>query len=331
MDIKSVLVTGGAGFIGSHLVDKYLELGMDVYVLDDFSSGNWKNIPHFSTNHLHVRPGSVLNKKIVCKLCSEVDLVEHLAAGLEVYKGIKNTLAEAKQNILGTINVLEGARKAKVKKFHYASSGGVYGQNYTQLEETDIPKPHWPYGVSKLAGEQYVMQYNRLYGLNTTCFRYSIVYGPREWYGRVLTMFINRVLHNKPPVIFGSGTQIRDFIYVSDVLTAHINDLEYGVPGEVYNISSSQPTSIKDLAYLVTQAMHTNLTPVYDDIPEGTASKYQPERIRLVGELDYFVLNNTKARQLLEWQPKVPLKNGIIKEIDWVEGHLNRWQTKPRV
>jgi UDP-glucose 4-epimerase len=334
---KNILVTGGAGFIGSHLVDKYLENEAGkVVVFDDFSTGSMKNIEHLEQRKVTVVKGSILDAKLLDQTVKkeEVDIIDHEAAELEVYTGIRNSLRDARINIFGTLNVLNTALRNRVEKLLFASSGAVYGEaEYLPVDEKHPLNPHWPYGVSKLSGERYSVQYYRLYGLDTTSFRYSIVYGPREWYGRVLTMFIKRIfMENKPPVVFGNGDQVRDFVNVTDLVRAHVKAIENPkASGEVFNLSSGISVSIKQLAETLIRLSGKKLKTIFDDPSEGKASKFQPERVRLKGELRRFVLSNDKAKEMLDWSPSTDFKNGVSKEVEWLKQHQERWKVKPRV
>jgi UDP-glucose 4-epimerase len=334
---STILITGGAGFIGSHLADEYLEKeARRVIVFDDFSTGSMKNLDHLKREKLTVVKGSILDAKLLSQTVKkeEVDIVDHEAAELEVYTGIRNSLRDARINIFGTLNVLNTALKNGVGKVLFASSGAVYGEaEYVPVNENHPLTPHWPYGVSKLSGERYCVQYYRLYGLDTTSFRYSIVYGPREWYGRVLTMFIKRIfLENKPPVVFGNGEQVRDFVYVKDLVKAHVKAVENSkASGEVFNLSSGKGISIKELAETLIKLSGKNLKTIFDDPCEGKASEFQPERVRLKGELRRFVLGNDKAREMLDWQSSTDFERGILKEVEWLKHNQERWKVKPRV
>ncbi|MEJ5326837.1 MAG: GDP-mannose 4,6-dehydratase [Candidatus Bathyarchaeia archaeon] len=333
----NVLITGGAGFIGSHLVDEYLKNGANkVVVYDDFSTGTTKNLEHINDSRLIVTNGSILDKNRLYNILrdAKINIIDHQAAELEVYRGITDSEADAYTNILGTLNVLNAALKNKVEKVLFASSGAVYGEAKSLPIDEDHPlEPHWPYGVSKLSAEKYVLQYHKLFGLNTTAFRYGIVYGPREWFGRVLTMFIKRIfLENKSPVVFGDGAQTRDYVYVGDVVRAHILAIKnFSADGQVFNISSGRGISIGNLAKLLVEMSGKNLEIIYDNPEEGTASSFQPERIRLSGELKNFILDHRKAQKVLGWAPITELKDGLIKEIDWILKNSERWKTKPRV
>jgi UDP-glucose 4-epimerase len=334
---KYVLITGGAGFIGSHLVEEYLtnEAGK-VVVYDDFSTGTMENLNEIRDERLKIVKGSILDAATLNNVVQKekINIIDHLAAELEVYTGIKDTEKDASINILGTLNVLNIALKNKVEKVLFASSGAVYGEaKYLPIDEEHPLEPHWPYGVSKLSAERYVIQYHKLFGLNTTAFRYGIVYGPREWFGRVLTMFIKRIfLENKPPVVFGEGLQNRDFVYVKDIARAHMLSIEKPeATGKVFNLGSEKGISIRELAIMLVKMANKKLDIVYDNPQEGSASRFQPERIRLQGELKNFVLNCRKAKKVLEWSPQTDFADGLAKEVEWILKFPRRWSGKPRV
>ncbi|MEM2971961.1 MAG: GDP-mannose 4,6-dehydratase [Candidatus Bathyarchaeia archaeon] len=335
---KRVLITGGAGFIGSHLVEEYLVNDAEkVVVYDDFSTGNMENLSEVKGDkRLKIVERSILDVATLHDVVQkeQINIIDHIAAELEVYTGIKDTEKDARINILGTLNVLNIALKNNVEKVLFASSGAVYGEaKYLPIDENHPLEPHWPYGVSKLSAERYVMQYYKLFGLNTTAFRYGIVYGPREWFGRVLTMFIKRIfLENKPPVVFGDGLQTRDFVYVKDIAKAHILALEKPeTAGEVFNLGSGKGISIKELATVLVEMADRKLDIIYDNPPEGSASRFQPERIRLQGELKNFVLDCRKAKEILGWTPQTDFTDGLAEEIAWILKFPKRWSGKPRV
>jgi len=295
-----------------------------------------ENLDDMRDERLKIVKGSILDfaqlNMIVKK--EKIDIIDHLAAELEVYTGIKDAERDAKINILGTLNILNAALRNHVEKVLFASSGAVYGQaKYLPIDEEHPLEPHWPYGVSKLAAERYVLQYNKLFGLNTTAFRYSIVYGPKEWFGRVLTMFIKRIfLENKPPVVFGDGSQTRDFVYVKDVVKAHMLAIErQESAGKVFNIGSGEGVSVKELANMLVKASNKGFDIIYDNPKEGSASHFQPERIRLQGELVNFILDCSKAEEILGWRPQTDFNKGVTKEIEWILKFPKRWAGKPRV
>jgi UDP-glucose 4-epimerase len=339
MDVqnKNVLITGGAGFIGSHLVEEYLANGAaKVVVFDDFSTGTKENLQHIKDERLKIVKGSILQTSELNGTVKKekIQIIDHLAAELEVYTGIRDTEKDARINITGTLNVLNVALKANVEKVLFASSGAVYGQaQHVPIDENHPLEPHWPYGVSKLAAERYALQYQKLFGLNTTAFRYGIVYGPREWFGRVLTLFIKRIfLENKPPIVFGTGNQTRDFVYVKDVVKAHTLAIEKErATGQVFNIATGKSTSINQLAKLLINKSRKQLDIVYDNPKEGHASHLQPGRVRLQGELIDFVMDSKKAEKTLGWRPTINLSAGVSKEIEWIVNNPSKWSVKPRV
>jgi len=334
---KHILITGGAGFIGSHLIEEYLtnEAGK-VVAFDDFSTGTMDNLRQLKDDRLKIVKGSILDSDKLNRIVKreKIKIIDHLAAELEVYTGIRDVDKDARINIFGTLNVLNAAVKNNVEKVLFASSGAVYGEaKYIPIDEKHPLEPHWPYGVSKLSAERYVLQHHKLFGLNTTAFRYGIVYGPREWFGRVLTMFIKRIfLENKQPVVFGDGKQTRDFVFVKDVVKAHMLAIEKPESlGQAFNIGSGKSLSMGDLSNLLLKTSDKKFQIIYDNPEEGSASLFQPERIRLQGELVNFVLNCNKAKKILGWTAKTVFSEGVSKEIEWILDCPERWRGKPRV
>ena len=333
MDIegKSILITGGAGFIGSHLVDRFIkENASKVIVYDNFSTGNRDFL---KDKQVEIIKGDILDYEKLKKSMKGVELVSHHAAELEVFIGIENTIHDLRINIEGTINVLNAALKNDVEKVIYASSGGVYGQaQFTPEPENHPLMPHWPYSVSKLAGEKYCLQYFLLYGLPTTSLRYGIVYGPREWYGRVLTLFIKRALEGKGPIIFGDGKQVRDYVYIDDIVKANILVLKNKIAnGKVYNVGGNEFYSINQVADIVIKLINPELKPIIDDPKPGESSKYQPNRNRLPGELRDFILDSSLISKELNYKPKITFEEGVKEEIKWIKKNLEVWNYKPRV
>jgi len=335
---KSILVTGGFGFIGSHLVDAYLSLEdvSTVVVYDNLSTGTYENLKHVKDERLVVIEGSILDKAKLSDTVRryKIGFINHQAAELEVSTGITNPFEDANTNIIGTLNVLCVALANRVKRVFFASSGAVYGEaKYVPVDENHPLEPHWPYGVSKLAAERYVMQYHKLYGLNVSAFRYGIVYGEREWFGRVLTLFIKRIfLEGKPPVIFGDGTQSRDFVYVKDIVRAQMLAMNNPMSnGEVFNLSSGTGVQIRQLAEDLLELSGRRFELIYDNPQEGSASQYQPGRVRLRGELKRFVLDSNKAKRILKWVPETPFHKGVRAEIEWITKNSAIWNVRPRV
>jgi len=328
---KKVFLTGGAGFIGSNLAQRYLEEGAsELVIYDNFSTGERSYIEDLDATLVE---GDILEYEKLKNAMEGADIVSHHAAELEVFNGIENSVHELDVNIKGTVHVLNAAMKNEVEKVVYASSGGVYGQAQEIPEPIDHPLfPHWPYGVAKLAGEKYCTQYSLLYGLKTTSFRYAIVFGPHEWYGRVLTLFIKRALEGKPPIIFAEGEQRRDFVYVKDVVEANIlgtlND-EYN--GQAFNVGGISHVNVKDIAKIVIEEINPDLEPIFDDPKPGEASKYQPNRKRLPGELIDFILDISETKEKLGYEPAVDLKQGVHNEVEWLKENPDIWNYDPRV
>lgn len=329
---KNFLVTGGAGFIGSHIVDKLLDDGANkVTIYDNFSSGNGQNIDHLRNDErVVVVRGDVLDYNSLYNVMRKVDVVSHQAAQLEIFRALDDPLEDLRTNVFGTLNVLKAALKCKIQRVINASSACVYGQaKYIPQDENHPLRPQWPYGVSKLSAEKYCTMFYEFYGLPIVNLRYGIVYGPREWYGRVLTIFIKRVFENTPPVIFGDGTQSRDFIFVSDVARVHNLCIEdEKANGETYNVGTGIKTSTNELANHVIKAFNKSLDPIFENPPQGSYSKFMPYRRRIPGELINMVLDIKKARKELSWKPLVKLEDGIHAEVEWFTKNSPYWQAK---
>lgn len=328
---KKILVTGGLGFIGSHIVESLVEQASKVVVYDNFTSGNIDNLAGIS-KEIEIIRGDILDYEKLRKIMRGMDIVSHQAAELEVLTGISDMRHDLKVNTEGTLNVLTACMKNDVEKLIYASSGAVYGQaRYIPEDEGHPLDPHWPYGVSKLAGEKYCSMAWNLYKLPTVSLRYAIAYGPREWYGRVLTLFIKRCLQGEAPVIFGDGRQTRDFVYITDVVEAHNAAIRHEqANGKVFNIASGSGISMSQLADMVIECTGLDAKAIWDNPPEGEESSYQLGRRRLVGELKDFVLDISQARKVLNFNPVVDKKKGISNEIEWIRNQPDRW-VRPRV
>lgn len=321
---KKILVTGGAGFIGSHIVESLVEKGAKVTVYDNFSSGNIENLLKYK-KEIEIIRGDILDYDKLKKTAKSKDIISHQAAHLEILKALNDPVKDLTNNTIGTLNLLKAARGI-VEKIVIASSACVYGQaSYTPSDENHPKNPNWEYGISKLAAEKYSNIYAQRYGMDIVNLRYSIVYGPREWYGRVLTLFLKRALTGKPLIVFGDGKQERDFVYVKDVVSLHNKCLEKEFKnGNVFNVSTAIPTSISKLAETIKKVTGKNIEIIYDDIKEGEVSKYN-NRIRLVSELKQMVLDNRKAKKILSWTPQIVLEDGIVKEYEWLLKNKHRW------
>lgn len=324
---EKIMVTGGAGFIGSHIVDDLAEKGYEVIIYDNFSSGRMENLSQVK-NDIRIIRGDILDAEKLNKAMKGIGIVSHQAAQIEIFRCIDNPLDDLRINTEGTLNVLNAAVKNKVKKVINASSACVYGQaQYVPQDENHPADPNWPYGVSKLAAEKYTRIYHQGYGTDIINLRYGIVYGEREWLGRVLTMFLKRVLEGSPPVVFGKGDQLRDFIYVKDVVKLHNLLLKDNISGcKTYNVSTGIGTSIKDLAHLATEIAGKKFEPIFEEVEEGKFSRFMPERKRIPSELLKMVLSPKKAEEEIGWMPEVPFKEGIKKEYDWIRENPSFWK-----
>lgn len=324
---KKVLVTGGAGFIGSHIVERLLNEGATVTVLDNFRTGLRENLDKVKGD-IKLVEGSILEPKDLAKVVKGQDLISHQAAQLEIMRALDDPVEDLVTNTVGTLNVLKAAVEFGVPKVVEASSAGVYGQavETPQREDTHPTNPNWAYGVSKLATEKYAEIFKEAHGLNVTSLRYGIVYGPREWYGRVLTIFLKRALEGEPLVVFGDGKQIRDFVNVKDVVTMNLMCLEDAAANsQVFNVSTAKGTDINQLAELVQKASGKKVEIIHEDVKEGEKSKYY-DRMRLPQELKELIQANEKAEKLLGWKPTVDLEKGIKEEYEWLSKHADRWQ-----
>lgn len=296
------LVTGGAGFIGSHLVDKLIEQNHKVTVIDNLSAGKKENL----------NPKAEFYQLDICdfdkikSLFKGVDFVFHLAAIPRVPVSVADPVNTSRVNILGTVNVFKAGIDAKVKKIIFASSSSVYGdQKKLPLEESMTPNPLSPYALQKLSGEQFAKLFVDLYKVPIVCLRFFNVYGPRidfnSDYSLVIGKFLKLNTENKPLTIFGDGEQTRGFCYVDDVVEANIKIMESKKikGGEVINVGSNKSYSINYLSKMI-----------------GGEVKYLPPR---AGDIRYTQADISLAKKLIGWEPKVNFKDGIIKVKQWFQ------------
>lgn len=307
---SKILVTGGAGFIGGHIVDRLLKEGFEVTVIDNLSTGRRENIVHHQNRKdFNFIKSDIRNAALVKEVIKDVDAVFHEAALVSVTRSVENPLLTNEVNVSGTLNLLEACRDTNVKRFIHASSSSVYGETETLPKHEKLtPQPISPYAVSKLAAENYVKVYYEVYGLNTVCLRYFNVYGPRQTYGPysgVITIFINRLLKNEPPIIYGDGKQTRDFTFIQDVVEANMLALSRKrAIGEVFNIATGNQTTINQLAAMLQQVVDkTNFKPIYADLRPG--------------DIKHSYANITKAKKLLQYNPKISLKKGLTQLVKW--------------
>lgn len=305
-----VLVTGGAGFIGSHIVDRLLTLGCEVFTIDNLLTGKRENINrHAHKQSFHFLEEDIRDKEAVKTAIKDIDIIFHEAALVSVSRSVKNPQLTNEINVRGTLNLLLACLDSNVQSFVYASSSSVYGESEKlPKQEQHIPNPISPYGVSKLAAENYVRVFHEVYGLKTICLRYFNVYGPRQSsgpYSGVISIFTNRLLMNKPPVIYGDGKQMRDFTNVKDVVRANLLALDSKkAVGEVFNIATGKPTTINELAAMLIKTTDKHgVRPVYDSPRAG-------DIMRSYADI-------SKAKEILDYSPETSLEKGLAEYVDW--------------
>lgn len=310
--MTSALVTGGAGFIGSHVADAYLAAGYAVTVLDDLSTGRRENVPR-TARFVRADIGSAEARDLLAD--GGFAVLNHHAAQLDVRVSVTDPALDARINLLGLLNLLEGARRGGVTRVVAASSGGVvYDERGTLPHGEEARKlPLSPYGVSKLAAEYYLAAYARLYGLEVVSLRYANVYGPRQnphGEAGVVAIFGSRILAGQALTIFGDGDQTRDYVYVEDVARANLaaSRAPAGAPESIdaaaFNIGTGVETSVTDLARLMLEASGRTV-PV----------AHEPAR---AGELLRSALSCAKAGRLWDWRPAVSLEEGLKRTYDWI-------------
>jgi len=308
MKVKKILVTGGAGFIGSHLVDELLRRGLKVVVLDNFFNGDLNNLrPHLEDPNFELIEGDVRDRPCLKRAIEDVDAVIHEAAITSVPLSVKNPKLTFEVNSAGTLNLLEASAGAGVRRFVFASSCAVYGEaKKVPISEEEPPMPLSPYAKSKLDAEGHCLKFYNERGLETVILRYFNVYGPRQAsgeYAGVMMKFLDRLSRGLPPVIYGDGEQTRDFVYVSDAVEATLLALNCKrCPGEVFNIGSGREVSINRLCDIFQREMNRrDLKPVYRSARKGDIRRSRADI--------------SKAERILGYRPKVSIETGIKRLI----------------
>ena len=307
---KIALVSGGAGFIGSHMVDLLIENDFEVRVIDNFSGGHEKNLNnHTNNNLLKIENLSILDLDPKNKIFNDVDYVFHFAGLGDIVPSIKNPFDYMNTNVLGTVKVLESSRENNIKKFLYAASSSCYGIADTPTDESHAINPLYPYALSKYQGEQAVMHWGKLYNLNVTSIRIFNAYGTRVRttgvYGAVFGVFLKQKLEKKPFTVVGDGNQLRDFLYVTDVAKAFYSAANIESSNEIFNLGAGNPQSINKLVNII-----------------GGDIQYIPKR---PGEPDCTWANISKIKKYLDWKPEISFENGVNLMID----DIQNWSDAP--
>ncbi|MBM3818793.1 MAG: SDR family oxidoreductase [Acidimicrobiia bacterium] len=301
------LVTGGAGFIGSHLTDELVRRGEQVRVVDNLSTGKRQNLAQHP--NLDFIEGDLADLQVARRAVTGVDYVLHQAAIPSVPRSVLDPIASNRANVEASLNVLVAARDAGVKRVVYAGSSSAYGNTPTLPKaESMAPAPLSPYALQKLVAEQYCQLFTRLYGLETVTIRYFNVFGPRQDpsspYSGVISLFISALCDGRAPTIFGDGEQTRDFTYVANVVdgvlrACHVKDAS----GEVINVATGGRISLKELFENVRQLVGANVDPLYAEVRAGDVKDSQADI--------------SKARRLLGYEPTVRFEDGLQKTVDW--------------
>lgn len=302
-----VLVTGGAGFIGGHLIDALLAQNAEVRVIDNFSTGRRENIDRVR-NRIDFIEADICDPEAIARAVHGVELVFHEAAIPSVSRSVADPVASNQANVGGTVSVLNAARLAGVRKLVYAASSSAYGDTPTLPKiETMTPRPMSPYAISKLAGEQYVTVFGKLYGFETVSLRYFNVFGPRQdpksEYAAVIPRFVTTILAGQRPVIFGDGEQTRDFCFIENTVSANLLAAKATTHGEVVNVACGARVSLNALIKLINEELGTDVKPEY--------AAGRP------GDVRDSLADITAAQKLLGYEVLFDLRAGLKKAIDW--------------
>jgi UDP-glucose 4-epimerase len=309
-----ILITGGAGFIGSYLCEKYTKEGHTVLCLDNFLSGNLLNVRHLlDYRNFKLVKGDVRDFNRLERISRELDVIFHMAAQIHVDRSYVEPRLTYDINVMGTQNVLEVARIYDVKKVIHASTSEVYGSaQYVPIDEKHpLDAPH-PYGASKIAADRMCNAYVKTYGMDISIPRFFNIFGPRQRdiaYGGVISIFTRRVLNNIPPIIYGDGRQTRDYTYIEDAISAFDLVLNHESRLEPINIGSGKEVSIIDLAKMIIDLC-------------GKKGKIKPVHVEpRIGEVKQLIADARKAKEVLGWKPKYDLKEGLKAFIQWYKNY----------
>ncbi|MDP2924249.1 MAG: SDR family oxidoreductase [Candidatus Omnitrophota bacterium] len=308
---KRILVTGGCGFIGSHIVDRLVNEGAQVSVLDDLSSGKTENIKQHLEKIRFIQK-DLRDEKALDDALEGIEFVSHQAALRSVPKSVTRPMEYHDVNVAGTLKLFLKAKEKGVKRISFASSSSIYGERFDFPEkEIDPPKPISPYAATKLMGEYYAYLFSQQYKLGVVSLRYFNVYGPKQSlddeYAVVIPKFITCLLKEDNPPIYGDGEQERDFTYVENVVEANLLALtKPGIEGEVFNIGNGAPNSVNGLLKSLNQIMGKNISATYLPLRPGDVRKTHADI--------------SKAKKLLGWQPRIDFNQGLVKTVGWFRG-----------
>ncbi len=308
-NISTAIVTGGAGFIGSHIVDQLLKKNIETFVLDNFSTGSMENLVQNKNNKLlHIISGDIKNVSNLLSDVNSADVLFHEAAIASVPRSVEDPIFVHNVNVNSTLEVLDYCLKKKVKRFIFASSAAVYGKIKEPPAMENLPcAPSSPYGASKMAVEDYLNAYHNTYGLDTVILRYFNVFGPRQKtnsYSGVITVFINNLLQGRNPTIFGDGGQTRDFVHVRDIAQANMISMESDqAVGEVFNVASGSAVSILGLFELIKDA-----TGAKDALPQFADPA--------MGDVRIGAASIDKIKKSMGYNPRVRLDEGLAELVD---------------
>jgi len=308
--MTNYLVTGGAGFIGSHIVDALLERGGNVRVLDNLSTGRRDNLQHVADRVEFVQ-GDIGDLDAVRAAVDDIDIVFHQAALASVPLSVEDPLATNHACVTGTLNLLHAGQRAGIRRLVYAASSSLYGDQPTSSKrEVDAPSPLSPYGVAKLAGEYYCHAFYHTYGLETVCLRYFNVFGPRQdpdsAYSAVIPLFITALLEGRQPIVFGDGNQSRDFTFVDNIVQGNLLASEHrNAPGKSFNIANGRTTDLLTLIRTLNELLGTNIQP-----------QHEPPR---AGDILDSMADITLARQELGFDPQIGFYEGLERSISYYQ------------
>lgn len=310
-----ILITGGAGFIGSHLCDKYTKEGHTVLCLDNFMNGDLRNIRHLlDYKNFKLIKGDIRDFDLLDNIMRDVDVVFHLAAQIHVDRSYIEPKLTYEVNVMGTQNVLEVARIHDAKKIIHASTSEVYGSAlHVPIDENHPMNAPHPYGASKIASDRMCYAYIQTYGMDISILRFFNIFGPRQrdfGYGGVISIFTRRVLSGTPPILYGDGTQTRDYTYIEDVVRAYDLVLNHNKPiTEPINFGTGKEVTIIDLAYKIIDLC-------------GKKGDIKPVHVEpRIGEVKRLIADATKTKKLLGWEPKFSLEDGLREFIQWYKNY----------